>query len=760
MRYNRFLMPLNAGQRLGPYEILSPLGTGGMGEVYRARDSRLDRDVAVKVLPEHLARDPQSLSRFARETKAVAALSHPNILSIFDIGAEGEIHFAVTELLEGETLRGAIKEGPLSWRKAVEIAVAAAEGLAAAHSKGVIHRDLKPENIFVTTDGRVKLLDFGLARFRPAQAESDETQAQNETLAGTVMGTPGYMSPEQVRGTAVTPSSDIFSLGCVIYELISGKRAFQGTTAVETMSAVLRDRPAGVADSRKQIPADLDRLISHCLEKNPEERFQSARDLAYDLKSTLGTPVPSAVHAEPSKSIDSIAVLPFVNAGGEDAEYLSDGITESIINSLVQIAQLRVTPRSTVFRYRSKDVDPQSAGRELGVRAILSGRVMQRGETLVVATELVDVVAGAQLWGERYNRKIDDIFALEEEIARKISESLRMRLSGEENKKLAKRFTENSEAYQLYLRGRHHWLRRSPASMKRAMEYFQQAIEKDPAYALAYAGVADCHSLLSVYCAINPKEGWARAKAASAAAIALDPELAEGHVSAVFIKAFADWDWAGAEQEALRAIELNPALWQAPYWYACVLSICGRNEEAEKQIQRARDLEPLSATVMHIAALVAFGGRRYSEAAERSLRGLDLDPQHPLLRLWLGTALVHQGMYEDAIRELEKAYEYSERETFAAGALGHAYAVAGNEVEARRILGEILETSARRPVDMYGIALIHVGLGERELALEWLEKSFAARLGFGTLMVRMDGRVDDLRPDPRFRAILQRMGLE
>jgi TolB-like protein len=350
-------------------------------------------------------------------------------------------------------------------------------------------------------------------------------------------------------------------------------------------------------------------------------------------------------------------VLPFANASREpDAEYLSDGITESIINSLVQIAQLRVTPRSTVFRYRGKDTDPQAVGRELNVRAVLTGRVIQRGEMLVVGTELIDVIEGSQLWGERYNRKISDIFALEEEIARKISESLRMRLSGEEKKRLAKRFTENSEAYQLYLRGRHHWIKRSPASMKRAMEYFQQAIEKDPGYALAYAGVADCHSMLSVYSVVAPKQGWARVKAASAAAVALDPELAEGHVSLSFIRAFADWDWAAAEEESRRAIELNPALWQAPYWYATVLCLCGRYDEAELQIRRAQELEPLSATIQHVAAIIAIAARRYGDAMDRCSKGLDLDPDHPLLRLWLGTALEGVGNYGEAIRELERAY--------------------------------------------------------------------------------------------------------
>ncbi len=759
-------MSLPAGTHLGPYEILAPLGAGGMGEVYRARDSRLGREVAIKVLPEHLAQDPQALLRFEREAKAVAALSHPNILAIHDVGREQGVSYAVTELLEGETLRSGLARGALPCRKALEIGVAVAEGLSTAHSKGIVHRDLKPDNIFLTSDGRVKILDFGLARFKPANPAQSETAALTATETGAVMGTPGYMSPEQVRGTPVGPGSDIFSLGCVLYEMVSGRRAFSGHTSVETLSAVLRDHPADLASSGKQIPIELDRLISHCLEKNPEERFQSARDLAFGLKAILGSPgvsapAPSGAPPGPGKAIDSIAVLPFANASRDpDAEYLSDGITDSIINSLAQIAQLRVMPRSTVFRYKGQDVDPQAVGRELGVRMVLTGRLIQRGETLVVGTELVDVVEGSQLWGERYNRKLADIFAVEEEIARRISESLRMRLTGEEKKRLAKRSTENSEAYQLYLKGRHYWIKRTPANMQKAVEYFQQAIEKDAGYALPYAGLADAHTMLTVYGVNSPKQGWARAKAAAAAAVALDPELAEGHASLAFIRAFADWDWANAEEECRRAIELNPDYWVAPYWYAVVLALCGRYEDAERQIRRAQELEPLSPVIMHVAALISILARRYAEAIDRCSKGLEIDPNYPLLRLWLGWALEQESRYEEAIRELEKALQLLEGEPLAAGVVGHAYAVAGKEAEARRVLRELLELAERRHVDAYAVALIYTGLGEQEQALQWLDKACASRSGWLTLNAKGDPRVDGLRADPRFAGILRRMGLE
>jgi TolB-like protein len=357
--------------------------------------------------------------------------------------------------------------------------------------------------------------------------------------------------------------------------MVGGKRAFQRPTAAETMSSILRDAPPELTASARELPSELGRLIAHCLEKNPEERFQSARDLAFGLKAALHSPAPAAT-AEPAKTINSIAVLPFVNASRDpDTEYLCDGITESIINSLAQLSQLKVTPRGTVFRYKGQDIDPQSTGRELNARVVLTGRVMQRGETLVVSTELVDVAEGSQLWGERYNRKVADVFEVEEEIARKISESLRIKLTGNEQKRLGKRYTENSEAYQLYLRGRHYWIKRTIEGMKKGAEYFQRAIDLDPGYALAYAGLADCYIMLSSYIAIPPRDGYAKARGAATTAVALDPELPEGHVSWGFIRFLCDWEWPAGERELRHALELNPSYWQGPYWYSIVLAATG-----------------------------------------------------------------------------------------------------------------------------------------------------------------------------------------
>jgi serine/threonine protein kinase len=563
-------MALSAGTHLGPYKILSALGAGGMGEVYRARDSRLERDVAIKILPERLARDPQALSRFEREAKAVATLSHPNILAIHDFGCERGITYSVAELLEGETLRSRLGRGALGWRKAVEAGIAIANGLSAAHSKGIIHRDLKPENIFLTEDGQIKILDFGLAR-NTASSAAERAEAPTITEDGVILGTAGYMSPEQVRGTPADARSDIFSLGCVLYEMVTGRRAFSRASSAQTMAAILEAQPPELAATGKEIPAGLENVIRHCLEKNRQERFHSAHDLALALRATLsGSDVSKrssvrrwaivagcaaalaiaaaaywfAGHAKP---IDSLAVMPFLNVGADpNTEYLSDGITESLINSLSQLPRLRVVPRTLVLSYKGKEMDPGKVGWDLHVRAILTGKVVQRGDNLNVQTELVDVGELSQLWGQRYDRKFNEILSVQEDIARQVSEKLHLRPTGEEQKRLGKHYTENTEAYQLYLKGRYHWNRRTVDDFKKANEYFRQAIERDAGYGLAYAGLAQSYALFNWYQVQPPRESCPKAKAAAMQAIAIDETLVEAHAALGITKVSCDWDWPGA----------------------------------------------------------------------------------------------------------------------------------------------------------------------------------------------------------------------
>jgi len=540
---------LKPGAKLGPYTLVAVIGAGGMGEVFRALDPRLGRHVAIKVLPEHLSHDPQALARFELEAKAVAALSHPNIVAIFDVGNDQGINYVVTELLEGESLRSRIKRGPVPWKEAVDLGIAIVEALAGAHSKDLIHRDLKPDNVFLTHDHRVKLLDFGIARWKPHVQTQDDGSVLTRTLAGTVMGTVGYMSPEQVRGEPADAPSDIFSFGCVLYEMVTGKRAFHCGSPVETMAAILNERPIPPGNLHVHLPIDLDHIIASCLEKEPKGRFQDAPALVAALKaieeggtaSGTANPLPAADGA-----VNSIAVLPFTNASSNpDLEFLTDGITESLINSLSQLRGMRVVARTTVFKYKGKQIDPETAGRALRVRAILTGRVAQRGESLNVQCELVDVQEGSQLWGQQYHHKLTDIFVVQETIAREITKKLKLKLTREKMQRLTRRYTEDSEAYQLFLKGRYYWNKRTPEWMRKGIENFHLAIQKDPGYALAYAGLADCYALLGSYGALSPKDAFQKARSSALKALEIDKTLAEAHTALAFAQGFYEWDWRG-----------------------------------------------------------------------------------------------------------------------------------------------------------------------------------------------------------------------
>jgi eukaryotic-like serine/threonine-protein kinase len=549
------------GCELGPYRILSLLGAGGMGEVYRARDARLEREVAVKVLPEHLAQNPEALLRFQREAKAVAALSHPNILAIHDVGAERGVHFAVMELLEGETLRQRLEHAALPWRKAVEIGVAVTEGLQAAHAKGIIHRDLKPENIFLTNDGQVKILDFGIARVK--QMMATPAAASELTKTGAVIGTVGYMSPEQLRGQEADAPSDIFSLGCVLYEMVARRRPFVGQSAAETITAIMTEDPPALAATGKEFPLELERVIKRCLEKQASERFQSARYLGFALRAVLndsgatasaparlrarlrpaiwigvamavllfGIAVWSYLRGAGKQAVDSLVVLPLANGSSDpNLEYLSDGITEGIINSVSQLPGLKVVARTTAFRYKGREVDPQAIGRELKVRTVFIGKVTQRGETLSVQADLLDAADGSQLWGEQYHRRVADLIPLQEEIALQIAEKLRLKLTRAEQQRLKKHYPENAEAYLLYLKGDFYYSKLTPDGARTSIAYFNQALAKDPEYALAYSGLSLAQGLLPET-DLPGRERCLKAKFYAEKALLLNDELAEAHVA-------------------------------------------------------------------------------------------------------------------------------------------------------------------------------------------------------------------------------------
>jgi serine/threonine protein kinase/tetratricopeptide (TPR) repeat protein len=789
---------LAASTRLGPYEIIAPLGAGGMGEVYRARDTRLDREVAIKVLPAKFTRDPDRRSRFEREAKAVAALSHPNILAIHDYAAGEDISFAVMELLQGETLRRRLKTGAFPWRRAVEIAAALADGLAAAHAKGIVHRDLKPDNIFLTSDGRAKILDFGLARvgdLAPPQ-NITATYHSDRTDIGTIVGTVGYMSPEQVRGQPADARSDIFALGCVLYEMVTGRRAFDHDTGADTMSAILRDEPPELSGSGKSIPFELARIIRHCLEKDVGQRFESARDLAFDLRAVLSDsdvaaatpqrPVPGrrtrvilaavAVSlgllaavlvphllppraAESDKAIDSIAVLPLANVGGEpDTEFLSDGLTESLINNLAQVPNLRVLARSTVFRYKGQEVDPQKVGRELQVRAVLTGRVAQRDDAVTISVELVDVETGARLWGEPYQRKFADIVLIQEEIAKQISEKLRLRLTGAEQKRLARRPTENAEAFRLYLLGRYYWNKRNREGLRQAIDYLRQAVAADANYSLAYAGLADAYMLLAAYNYLPPTESVPPARIAVNKALELDPELGEAYTSRAWIKYIFDRDWTGAETDFRRALQLNPGYATGHHWYADYLTALGRFDEAGAEIRRAQELDPFSSIINRDIAWPYYFARRYDDAIAQSRKVLATDPGlMPALTL-LGRAYEQKGMYDEAVATLQKAVTDSGGNTASKAMLAHVYASKGQADEARRMLAELVGGMRQTYVSPYSIATIYAALGETDQAFVWLRRAtdeHSSDLAY----VKVDPKLDRLRPDPRFADLLKKMNL-
>ena len=757
-------MTLPSGSRLGPYEVLSPLGAGGMGEVYRARDTRLGREVAVKVLPDRLVSQGDLVRRFEQEARAVAALSHPNVLTLFDIGREEGRLYAVTELLEGETLRTRLAFAGPSWKKAVEIGIAVAEGLSAAHSRGIVHRDLKPENIFVTSDGRVKILDFGLARWESdsagAEAATSAPTAGGGTEPGWTMGTVGYMSPEQVRGEPAGVTSDLFSLGCVLYEVATGRRPFDGRTRAEVLAAVLRDPAPELSSADPDAPPELSRLIAHCLEKEPTLRFQSARDFAFALRAVADSAAgPKISSSGRRRAIESIAVLPLANASGDaEAEYLSDGITETIISRLSRLSGLRVMSRSSVIRHKGPDVDPIAVGRELNVGAVVSGRVLHRGDDLIVRAELVDLSDGSQLWGEHYNRKMADVFAIENEIATQISENLRLKLSGEEKQSLTRGATRNPEAYRLYLQGRFFWNKRTGDSIRKGIEYFRRAIDVDPAYAGAYVGIAHSYDVLGFHAIEPPGETFPKGKAAAKRALEIDPTLVEAGVPLSYVLFYYDWNWPGARREMLRCLEENSADSTAHNYYASYLSALGRFDEALPEWRRAQEFDPLAPINRAAAGRHFIFARQYEEAIREGERALELEPTFPVALGVIGIAASLLGRHDEAIEALEKAIEPSSSTRYRAD-LAYALARAGRADHARAQLAELESVSKTRYVSPYFRAPAYAALGEMGRAFSRLEEAFAERSN-GMTYLGPDPTLDDMRPDPRFADLVRRVGLQ
>ncbi|HEX6088490.1 MAG TPA: protein kinase [Thermoanaerobaculia bacterium] len=784
-------MHLTPGTRLGAYEIVAPLGSGGMGEVYRAHDVRIDRDVAIKVLPQSLARDADARARLVREARAVAAISHPNVLALYEFEEEGGIAYAVTELLEGETLRAVFNRGPMPWRRAVEIGAAIADGLAAAHAKNIIHRDLKPENVFITDDGRVKILDFGLARSRPAPAAPlDDLQPTAPLLTGdfesdrTVIGTVGYMSPEQLRAEAVTPAADLFSLGCILYEAVTGRGAFRADTAIDTMTAVLRDELPPLTDSGHHVPFELDRIIRRCVEKSPAARFQSAGDLAFALRAlgsgagVIDIPLSESRHRRkrslwwlallipivvaifltrrPARDapIESLAVLPFANDTSNPAnEYLSDGITESLINDLSRVPDLAVVSRASVFRYKGKDVSPQAAARELKVQAVLTGRIIRPRDELVISTELIDGRTNRHLWGQQFRTRLDDLATAQAKISRQIAEQLRLELSGAAREQVSRPRTGSGEAYRLYLHGRYELNKRTGGAFQRAIRYFREAIARDPNYALAYAGLADCYILQSIYNEAPPSTVLPLAREAASRALELDETLAEAHTSLAYFEMNFGSDLQKAAHEFERAIELNPSYAAAHQWYSRCLVEMQRYDEAIREIRRAEQLDPLSLIIIAELGGVYADAGRLDEAVAECSRALALEPEFAFGHYVLAGAYLKQRRFDDAAREAMVAWELG-RDPRSLVRVGLSEAAAGDLGSARAILERLEQLSRERFVSSYALATLLAATGRKDDAFARLQRA-ASELPPGQYqrLLRNDPLLAPLRSDARFATL-------
>ena len=747
-----------------------------MGEVYLAEDTRLGRQVALKFLPASYQYDSERRTRFLKEARAASALRSPNIAAIYDIGEHDGAMFIAMEYVEGEVLSQRIDRRTLPTGDVIDIAMQIADALDEAHSLGIIHRDVKSSNLIVTERGLVKMLDFGLAKMLQAGSSVDSADPTvaigGQTAVGVVLGTVSYMSPEQALGRDLDQRSDIFSHGVVIYEMLTGRLPFEGASATEIIDCIIHKEPIAIARFNYDVPPELERIVRKCMEKDRERRYHSAREVSIDLRNLLRDSATSAVtnaaavrktqstrRGRSRKAIDSLAILPLINAGGDpDTEYLSDGITESIINNLSQLPKLRVMARSTVFRYKGKEVDPQRVGQELGVRAALTGRVLQRGDLLIIKAELVDTEDGSHLWGEQYNRNLSDIFTIEEEISREISDKLRLKLNGAEKKQLTKRYTENTDAYQLYLKGRFYWNKRTPEGLKKGIEYFQQAFDSDPGYALAYAGLADSYNILVSYSALAPHDAFPKAKLAATRALEIDGWLAEAHTSLAFVKFGYDWDWKKAERGFKQAIRLNPGYAFAHNFYAVLLSALGRFDEAFVHIKNARELDPLSLPINTNLGWLLYLARRYDEAIEQYLKTIDLDEGFPLAHRRLAQTYEQNQRYSEADAEFQKAVALSGEDIELLSARGHFYAVVGEKNKAHEVLTQLEDLAKSRYVPSYLVARIYLGLGDIDRVFELLEKAVDERYGY-LAYLEVEPMFDGIRKDRRFEELVRRVGL-
>jgi serine/threonine-protein kinase len=802
-------MTLAPRTQLGPYRIVAPLGAGGMGEVYRARDPRLERDVAIKVLPTRLAADATALRRFERETKALAALAHPNILSIFDVGTERGVTYAVTELLVGETLRDRLARGVMPWREAAAIGAAIAEGLAAAHARGIVHRDLKPENIFLAEDGRVIVLDFGIAGREPALEPSSDPSLATltaATLPGTVMGTLGYMSPEQLRGENVGPTADIFALGCVLYEMVTARPAFRRHTAAETIAAVLHDEPEAIArfEAARAAPDRLERLLRRCLEKSPVQRSASARELADALKVLAHDTDSGGVASEPRASrlsarwrrsaalaaaavviltglawiaiemlrdrdrrsettrapIESLAVLPLESLNRELGEdYFADGMTEAIIADLAKIGALRVISRTSVMRYKGVRKPVSEIARELDVAGVIEGTVLREGDRVRITANLIDASAERHVWSESYEREMRSVLALQREIAQAIAQEIRVALTEPERTRLASAGAAvDPEAYVLYLQGRHYWNKRSEPEIRKAIALFDSALARDSSFALAHVGLADAYLMLGDWSIIPITEAKEHVESHARTALEMDPTLGEAYAALAQVHSLM-WDWETSSREFEKAIALSPAYASAQQWYAEHLAAIGRTDEAIAMYERAVSLDPLSLIIHAVGGIVYSAARQPERGIEHCQKAIAIDSTFVPARLYLGISHITADRFADAIATLEQARPLWPDSPAILAGLGYSYARAGREPDAREMIAAIQALGRQRYVTSFYEGLVRAGLDERREALRLLSQAVDERAAAMKYILKSSW-FDNLRAEPEYVEIVRRMGLD
>jgi serine/threonine protein kinase/Flp pilus assembly protein TadD len=791
---------LGGGQYIGHYEIIEKIGAGGMGEVYLAKDTRLNRRVALKLLAAHITEDKSRVSRFRQEAFATSALNHPNIVTIYEIGEWQGRDFIVTEFIEGMTLRSLLQKKKLTFGEAFDIALQTASALAAAHGAGIVHRDIKPENIMIRPDGLVKVLDFGIAKYMPSE---NARQSLVETEVGEVIGTAAYMSPEQARGLEIDARTDIWSLGVILFEMIAGKLPFQGQTKSDRIAAILEREPESLLKIRRKTPPQLEQIIGRALAKDKKQRYPEAADFAEDLqrlRETTGDKQSSPFILPVRKTVaprraylyaagvlaillvaavgfgyyfrsagklsfsadnkKSLAVLPFVNSGQDpNLEYLSDGITESVINNLSQITNLRVMSRNSAFRFKRNQTDNKNIAAQLGVETLVTGDIRQIGDKLIINVRLIDASDDSQIWGNQYVKASGDVIAAQNEIAQAVAQNLRLKLSDTEQQQMAKRPTENAEAYQLYLRGRFHVFKLTPLEIQKGIESFQQAINLDPNYARAYAGLADAYRSLAVGSEMSPTEFFPKSKTAALRALELDDTLADGHATLGMTLMWGEWNWGEAENHFKRAIELDPSNTNGHLLYAHLLSNMGRHAEALNEVKRARELDPLFAFAGALEGQFLNHAGRHDEALDRLQKTLELAPNFWMPHIFASSVYTEKGMYSEAVAEARKAKELSPAQTVSEAFGGYALAKLGKSDEARAVLNELLKLSETRFVPAHHLALIYNGLGEPDKTFEWLEKAYQQRdpkMAF----LKVEPKWNNLRSDPRFIEIIKRMNLE